>query len=104
MIFGYLCQSLILPSLLLPFSLTLTALLTSQYFAFKVLSFAIQEAKAIRQIFFFSFLNMNFLKIFYIRTLQCMPEQEQNLVRYFNLKNPRTKNIPSLSKKSRALF
>src|SRR5713226_8474659 len=49
-------------------ALTLTAPLTSQYIVFNVLSFPIQEAKAIRQIFISSFScrNMNFLKIFHV--------------------------------------
>lgn len=50
-------------------ALTLTALRTSQYIVFNVLSFVIQEAKDIRQIFSsssFSCRNMNFLKIFHV--------------------------------------
>ena len=75
------------------------ALRTSQYIAFNVLSFAIQEAKATRQIFFSSFScrNMNFLKIFHITYIAMQARTEQNLARYFNLKNPRTKDLPSLS-------
>ncbi|MDQ6864096.1 MAG: hypothetical protein M3044_09750 [Thermoproteota archaeon] len=86
-------------------ALTPTAFLTSQYIAFNVLSFAIQKAKAIRQIFFTSFScrNMNFLKIFHFTYISIQARTEQNLARYFNLKNPRTKNIPSLSVRNQGL-
>jgi len=41
---------------------------------------------------------MNFLKIFHIYDIAMYARTEQNISRYFNLKNPRIKNTPSLSR------
>ena len=61
-------------------ALTLTALRTSQYIVFNVLSFVIQEAKDIRQIFSSSSFSCQYefsKNISCIRRLQCRPEQNK---------------------------
>ena len=79
-------------------ALTLTALQTSIYCVQRV-SFPIQEACYQTNLLpLLSWRNMNFLKIFHIYDIAMYARTEQNISGYFNLKNPRIKNTPSLSR------